>query len=124
MMIRAIHHAQVTVPADELKAAREFYIGFLGLPETERPKNFRPGGFWVVVGERTLHVGSEEDIDRQATRAHVAYEVDDLADIRRKLIAAGHEIEDPPPIPGHVRIHTRDPFGNLLEFIQPVEAGE
>ena len=52
-------------------------------------------------------------------RGHVAYEVDDLPGLRKKLIAAGHEIEDPVPIPGYTRFHARDPFGNFLEFIQP-----
>jgi hypothetical protein len=78
----------------------------------------KPGGFWVAVGDRALHIGLERGVDRLATRGHVAYEVNDLTTLREKLSAAGHEIEDPVPIPGYTRFHARDPFGNFLEFIQ------
>jgi catechol 2,3-dioxygenase-like lactoylglutathione lyase family enzyme len=120
-MIRAIHHAQVTIPPGATTAAKQFYCEFLGLREIARPPGMRPGGFWVAVGDRSLHVGAEEGIDRIATRAHVAYEVDDLPALRKKLTASGFAIEDPTPIPGYQRVHTRDPFGNLLEFIQPID---
>jgi catechol 2,3-dioxygenase-like lactoylglutathione lyase family enzyme len=118
-MIRAIHHAFITVPPESVAAARDFYCRLLGLREITRPPGVNVHGFWVAVGDRALHVGLEKDINRSATRGHVAYEVDDLAVIREKLIAAGHQIEDPVQIAGLTRFHTRDPFGNFLEFLQP-----
>jgi catechol 2,3-dioxygenase-like lactoylglutathione lyase family enzyme len=118
-MIRAIHHAYITVPPESVAAARDFYCRLLGLREIPRPPGVNVHGFWVAVGDRALHVGLEKDINRFATRGHVAYEVDDLAAVREKLIAAGHQIEDPVQIAGLTRFHTRDPFGNFLEFLQP-----
>jgi catechol 2,3-dioxygenase-like lactoylglutathione lyase family enzyme len=121
-MITGIDHVQITVPATGVAAARAFYCGFLGLPEIEKPAALRDrGGFWLRVGDRQVHVGTEEGIDRRATKAHVAYAVTDLAGWRSRLAAAGMEILDLPPIPGCERFEFRDPFGNRVEFIRVVQ---
>jgi catechol 2,3-dioxygenase-like lactoylglutathione lyase family enzyme len=121
-MITAIHHAQVCIPADGLARARKFYCGLLALPEVHRP--FGPNGFWVRVGDRNVHIGIDRDSDRPISKAHVAYQVDDLAEMRRRLMAAGVSIEIPEKMPGHERFQVRDPFGNLVEFIQPEVGNE
>jgi hypothetical protein len=36
------------------------------------------------------------------------------------LLAAGAQILESVPIPGYRRFEFRDPFGNRVEFIQPV----
>jgi catechol 2,3-dioxygenase-like lactoylglutathione lyase family enzyme len=79
------------------------------------------GGFWLQVGDRQVHVGTEEGIDRHATKAHVAYAVTDLAGWRARLARAGVEILDGIPIPGYARFEFRDPFGNRVELIESVE---
>lgn len=116
-MVIGIHHAQVCIPRDGLARAREFYCGLLELPEVQRP--FGPDGFWVRVGDRNVHFGFDADSDRAASKAHVAYQVADLAAMRRRLAAAGVGIEEPQKMPGHERFQVRDPFGNLVEFIEP-----
>lgn len=116
-MITAIHHAQVCFPADGIDTARRFYCGLLGLEEIFRP--FGPNGFWVRVGDRNVHFGIDTDSDRAASKFHVAYQVTDLAAMRCRLAAADVVIEDPEKMPGHERFQVRDPFGNLVEFIQP-----
>ena len=117
--ILGIHHVQITVPADREAEARRFYIDLLGLEEIEKPPKLRPTGFWVRIADgRTLHVGTEDGVDRRATRAHVAYEVADLAHWRNRLAAAGVEVQDQSPFWDCVRFHLRDPFGNQLELIQ------
>lgn len=122
MNIGRIHHIQITVPASEEAAARDFYLGFLGLTEIEKPRSLQGrGGFWVLLAGQELHVSLEEGVNRHATKAHVAYEVDDLAAWREKLTAAGLKIADSVPIPGYHRFEFRDPFGNRVEFIQPVK---
>lgn len=68
-----------------------------------------------------MHVGTEEGVVRQATKAHVAYAVIDVANWRARLAAAGVEILDGIPIPGHNRFEFRDPFGNRVELIETVE---
>jgi len=114
----SIDHIQITVPADAVAAARMFYCDMLGLPEIPKPKSLiGRGGFWVKVGDHALHVGTEEGVDRQATKAHVAYRVDDLEWWRAHLTEAGVSILDSTPIPGYSRFEFRDPFGNRVEFI-------
>lgn len=120
MKVVGVNHVQVNVTAAELPAAREFYLGFLGMTEIARPPVFKSDGFWFRAGEREMHIGVEENVDRRATRAHVAYEVTDLPGWRRKIEAAKLPIKDQPKIPGYERFHFRDPFGNNVELIQRI----
>jgi catechol 2,3-dioxygenase-like lactoylglutathione lyase family enzyme len=118
-MIIGIDHVQITVPRGQEPAAREFYCGVLGLTEIEKPDALKPrGGFWLAAGDRELHVGTEDGVDRQATKAHVALAVDDLFLWRKRLSERGIAVEDGVPIPGCERFEFRDPFGNRVEMIQ------
>jgi catechol 2,3-dioxygenase-like lactoylglutathione lyase family enzyme len=104
-----------------VEAARQFYCGVLGLTEMEKPEPLKGrGGFWLAVGDRQVHVGVEEGVDRPATKAHVAYRVADVASWRARLEAAGVEIFESVAIPGYERFEFRDPFGNRVEMIAPV----
>lgn len=79
-MIIGLHHAQITIPIGAEAQARAFYCGVLGLPEIAKPASLQGrGGFWVQVGAAQLHVGTEDGVDRAATKAHLAYLVSDLA---------------------------------------------
>ena len=118
-MITGIDHVQITVPADAVAAARAFYCGLLGLRAVEKPAALQErGGFWLQVGDRQVHVGTEEGVERHRTKAHVAYAVTDLAAWRARLRAAGVAIRDGIPIPGYSRFEFRDPFGNRVELIE------
>jgi len=122
-MILRIHHALITIPPEAEAQARQFYCEVLGLPEIPRPASLQGlGGFWVQVGDRELHVGTESGVERHATKAHLAYQVDELACWRSRLSAAGIVIQESIPIPGYARFECRDPFGNLLEFTQALPA--
>jgi SAM-dependent methyltransferase/catechol 2,3-dioxygenase-like lactoylglutathione lyase family enzyme len=124
-MIQNIHHVQITVAAADEATAHDFYVNVLGLREVEKPDSLKGrGGFWVEVGDQQLHVGIEEGVERARTKAHVAYQVDDLAAWRARLAAAGVAALESVPIPGFDRFECRDPFGNRLEFIQPVAVDE
>jgi catechol 2,3-dioxygenase-like lactoylglutathione lyase family enzyme len=121
MKIAAIHHAQITIPSGSEAEARAFYCDVLGLSEIEKPDSLkRRGGFWLQVGNVQMHVGLQDSIERHAMKAHLAYQVDDIAAWRVRLIKAGFPPEDSIPIPGYDRFECRDPFGNRLEFIQPL----
>jgi len=118
-MIMGIHHVQITISREDEQAARDFYCRVLALPEVEKPDSLKGrGGFWVQVGDRLLHVGIEEGGDRSRTKAHVAYQVSNLAEWRERLAAAGIAVLESVPIPGFTRFECRDPFGNRLEMIQ------
>ncbi|MEW9032680.1 MAG: glyoxalase, partial [Planifilum fimeticola] len=62
--IVGLHHAQITIPRGAEEQAREFYCGVLGLNEIEKPASLRArGGFWLQVGDREVHVGTEDGVD-------------------------------------------------------------
>jgi catechol 2,3-dioxygenase-like lactoylglutathione lyase family enzyme len=99
--------------------AREFYCGVLGLTEIPKPESLRGrGGFWMEAGGFQVHVGTEDDFDRSQTKAHIAYEVENLETWRRKLESRGIKILEGIPIPGFERFEFRDPFGNRVEFMK------
>jgi catechol 2,3-dioxygenase-like lactoylglutathione lyase family enzyme len=118
-MILAIHHAQITIPKGSEDEARKFYCELLRLREIPKPDELAGrGGFWLEIGDRQLHVGTEDNVERSTTKAHVAYQVDDLEVWRRTLRSNGVEIQEGVQIPGMRRFEFRDPFGNRLEFLQ------
>ena len=123
MTIRRLHHAQITIPRGAEAEARAFYCTLLGLCEVEKPGSLAGrGGFWLTVGDQQVHVGVEDDVERHQTKAHLAYEVDDVGAWRTRLAERGVAPAEQPPIPGYDRFEIRDPFGNRIEFIQPLSA--
>ena len=119
MTIKGLHHAQITIPKGSEDEARQFYCQLLGLSEIEKPESLKGrGGFWLQVGDRQVHVGTEDGVDRKATKAHLAYEVTNVEEWKTRFQQHGFEILDGVPIPGYVRFEIRDPFGNRTEFIQ------
>jgi catechol 2,3-dioxygenase-like lactoylglutathione lyase family enzyme len=123
MTIIGLHHAQITIPQGAEEQGRQFYCHLLQLPEIAKPASLQGrGGFWLQVGDRQVHVGTEDGVERKATKAHLAYQVTDLAQWRQRLQEDGIQILDGIPIPGFDRCEIRDPFGNRLELIQTLES--
>src|SRR5258706_11858324 len=121
MSIQRLNHVQITIPKGTEAQARAFYCDVLGLREIEKPASLQGrGGFWVQVGDQQVHIGTEDGVNRSMTKAHIAYEVDNLPTWQRKLEAQHIEIGDSIPISGYERFEFRDPFGNRVELIQPV----
>lgn len=120
-MINEIHHVQVTIPRGTEEQARQFYCQLLRLQEIKKPAVIEErGGFWLQVGNRQIHVGAEDGVERLATKAHIAYQVTNLAAMRNRLEENGVAIQEDVPLPGLARFQIRDPFGNKIEFIQPL----
>ena len=119
MIILGVQHAQITIPKGSETQARAFYCGVLGLQEIPKPEILRGrGGFWLEVGAFQIHVGTEDGFDRRATKAHIAYEVEDLEAWCEKLKANNVEILEGVQIPHYNRFEFRDPFGNRVEFLE------
>lgn len=114
-----IHHVQVAGPTGCETRMRAFYRDVLGWAELPKPPPLAArGGCWFAVpGGGELHVGIEDDF-RPARKAHPAFVVD-LDALVPSLQAAGHDVTwaDPAEIPGRRRLHTADPVGNRIEFI-------
>ena len=118
MGITGLDHVQVAAPRTSgvEEQARAFYGGLLGLAEIEKPESLKAnGGVWFSAGSQELHIGLEEPFS-PARKAHPAFNVDGLPALRARLEAAGVEVHDAQPIPGVVRFHVYDPFGNRIEL--------
>lgn len=119
-MIIGIHHVQITIPIGAEAEARAFYCTLLGLEEIAKPESLAArGGLWLAAGDRQVHIGTEDGVERLHTKAHIAYAVNDLAACRARLEGAGIAIIEGIPIPGYTRFEFRDPFGNRVELIEP-----
>ncbi|MBU2862220.1 GrpB family protein [Reinekea forsetii] len=119
MKIKSVNHVQVSIPVGGEEAARDFYVGVLGLIEIPKPAVLREnGGFWLEAGNIQIHFGCEDNPNRAATKAHVAYEVPNLETVRKSLAAKKIEVAESKQIPGCKRFETRDPFGNRIEFME------
>jgi catechol 2,3-dioxygenase-like lactoylglutathione lyase family enzyme len=118
-MILGIHHVQLTVPNGAEEEAHRFYCRVLGLPEIQKTARLTGrGGLWLQVGDHQVHIGVEGGVNRYVTKAHIAYEVSNLQEWKRKVATLGIEIIEIIPLSGHDRSEFCDPFGNRVEFIQ------
>ncbi len=118
-MILGLHHAHITIPKGSEDKGREFYCDLLGLSEIEKPESLKSrGGFWLKVGDREVHIGTEDVIDRTKSKAHLAYLADDITYWKDTLQQNGIDIIESIAIPGYRRFEFRDPFGNRVEMIQ------
>jgi catechol 2,3-dioxygenase-like lactoylglutathione lyase family enzyme len=118
-MITGLDHVQLAMPRGQEERARSFYAGLLGMTELPKPPVLAArGGCWFTSGTAMLHLGVEEPF-APARKAHPALLTDDLDGLAAALAAAGHAcVTADGEIPGVRRFHTRDPFGNRVEFQQ------
>lgn len=117
-MITALHHVNVTVPAELEDAAKQFYGLVLGLKQIPKPATSRQSGAWFEIGNAQLHL-SVEDEEQALSSRHVCFAVSDLAEAERRFREAGVVIiADPRPNPDSPRFYVRDPAGNQLEIAQ------
>ena len=120
MKLRMIEHVQLAMPAGQEDRARAFYGGLLKLTEVPKPPPLaRKGGAWFESDRIKVHLGVDKDF-RPATKAHVAFEVDDVRELIRSCREAGYEPIDDEPLDGYLRVFIHDPFGNRLEFMEPL----
>jgi catechol 2,3-dioxygenase-like lactoylglutathione lyase family enzyme len=108
------------MPKGEEAAARAFFVDVLGMDEVAKPPVLAArGGAWFRAGGIELHLGVEDDF-RPARKGHPGLLVDDLDDIAARLTAAGQDASWDADFPGFRRIYAHDPFGNRLEFLEPL----
>jgi catechol 2,3-dioxygenase-like lactoylglutathione lyase family enzyme len=113
-----IDHIQIAAPEGCESAARDFYGSVLGMKEIEKPPVLRArGGCWFECGSQQLHIGVERDF-RAAKKAHPAFAVFHLDELREKLRARGVRVIDDDNLPETRRFYAEDPWENRLEFIE------
>jgi len=113
-----LHHVQIGIPPGGEARAREFYGGALGLEEIPKPAHLAVrGGLWFRAGAQEVHIGIERD-HRALERAHPAFRVEGLEELRRRMTEHGADVYEDLPLPGFRRFYAKDPFGNRLEFLE------
>jgi catechol 2,3-dioxygenase-like lactoylglutathione lyase family enzyme len=123
-MITGIHHIQLCAPRGSEQEARHFYGELLGLPEIDKPVELKKrGGVWFECSGQQIHIGIEDPFT-PPQKAHPALSVAGLAVLRETLNAAGYATQDDDFFIGYNRFYVRDPFGNRIEFVEPVSGTE
>ena|SRR5271163_56917 len=117
LLVKRLHHVQLSIPTGEEERARAFYGDVVGLREIRKPESLiSRGGLWFEMGDVELHLGAEPVV--HPTKRHPGFEVEDLGSARALFESAGVKIQEEPVIPGRDRFSILDPFGNRIEFLQ------
>lgn len=116
MSIR-LQHVSIPRPPGSEAMTRAFYGGLLELTEIPAPNSISDMEvIWFKIGDDAeLHCFREEPLNDPSIR-HFCLVVDNLAETRARLKAAGYAPYDVEPIPGRPRFFCRDPFRNIIEF--------
>ncbi|PPA71725.1 VOC family protein [Jeotgalibacillus proteolyticus] len=115
---KGIDHVQLAAPKGSEEEAIKFFADVLGFKEIEKPAELKKrGGVWFTFGTSQLHIGIEEPF-QAAKKAHPAFEVQNLEELKRHLAANHVKFIDDPNLPGANRIYLSDPFGNRIELLE------
>ena len=120
-LFAGLHHVQLAIPAGSEEQARSFYGGVLGMTKLDKPTVLAArGGCWFRGGGWEVHLGVETPFT-PARKAHPGVLVTSLEVLEQRLLSAGVEVRWDDDFPGHRRFYADDPYGNRLEFLQPVQ---
>jgi catechol 2,3-dioxygenase-like lactoylglutathione lyase family enzyme len=113
-----IDHLQIAAPEGCESAARDFYGSILGMKEIEKPRALRArGGCWFQCGSQQVHIGVERNF-HPAKKAHPAFAVFRLDELRETLKSKRVPIVEDDDLPGTRRFYAEDPWGNRIEFVE------
>lgn len=114
----AIDHVQLAAPKGCEDKARKFFKDILGFDEMEKPDELRKrGGVWFKCGNVQIHIGVEESFS-PAKKAHPAFEIENIEELKKHLKANGIEVIEDDKLPGAKRFYISDPFGNRIEMLE------
>lgn len=127
--IRFTHLDHCSILITDVKKARAFYAGVLGLKEIAKPRTFDFVVLWFELGDgQTLHLLRKPEPDTRSPR-HFALRVVDIVAAREHFRLHGVAVQETGPIPHCDRFFVHDPDGNRIEVIQwhkqydPAESG-
>jgi catechol 2,3-dioxygenase-like lactoylglutathione lyase family enzyme len=126
-----LHHHGIRVgpSPEEVKKARDFYSGVLGLaPDPGRPHIPTIDGHWMDVGGTAqIHLMGVDGMskfakgpDQDPSRPHVALAVESIVETRQELDRMGVEywVTEGVVGPQSQQIFMYDPFHNMIELHQ------
>jgi predicted enzyme related to lactoylglutathione lyase len=118
MAVSFIHH--VGLPVFDLERAEAFYRDVLGIGRSEIP-SYSPGSIvFLACGDAMIHlIRYGDEIQRPGRKGvHWAFEVDDLEEAFRRVVASGCEIEIPVSARPDSTLYFffYDPEGNRIEL--------
>jgi|ERR1700733_2228810 len=120
VLIVGLDHIQLAMPPGEESAADSFYCDVLGFQRMPKPSHLEiRGGRWYVSNGVQVHLGVEQAF-APARKAHPGLVVSSLEKLKERLEGAGVAIVWDTQISGFDRFYVSDPFGNRLEFMQPI----
>ncbi len=126
----ALHHVQVACPPGGEDAARRFYGDGIGLTEVEKPEDLRGrGGAWFRAydvrgggqrGAPRRRRGPGRGLPARPTRRSSWTTSTRVAG---SVTAAGGDVDwsERDTFAGYRRFHVRDPHGNRVEVLQPLD---
>ena len=119
-IIVRLDHVQLAMPAGKEAAAEHFYCAVLGFERVAKPTELEQrGSCWFRSGAVNLHLGVDPAFT-PARKAHPAFVVTSLRVVQACLEAAGIPNVWDTQLAGFERFYASDPFGNRLEFVEPV----
>jgi hypothetical protein len=77
------------------------------------------GGVWFQAGTVQLHIGAEESFT-PARKAHPRSASPASARTSSRSPTAAPRSSRAGNLPGHLRFYSHDPFGNSIEFLEPL----
>jgi len=117
-MITGLDHIQLAMPKGMEPEARAFYQNLLCIPEIQKPDELvARGGCWFESKHVAVHLGVENADFVAAKKAHPAFRVENLTEVRKRLEGAGYICSEDEKLPGIIRFYSNDPFGNRIEFL-------
>jgi catechol 2,3-dioxygenase-like lactoylglutathione lyase family enzyme len=116
--VARVDHVQIAAPEGCERAAREFYGSILGLQEIKKPLVLPTrGGCWFQCDNQQVHIGVEPDF-HPSKKAHPAFLVFSLDELRQTLLARGINVVEGEDLPERRRFYADDPWGNRIEFVE------
>jgi len=118
-----VDHVQLAGPIGCEEDARHFFGDILGMEEIDKPEALKPnGGVWFRCGSHQVHIGIDKNFV-PANKAHPAIHVQNLADLKERIVSNGIPVKDDELLPGADRFYVDDPFGNRIEFLEWIALG-
>ncbi len=116
-MIR-LHHVGIPIPAGSEDQALAFYSQVPGFTHVPKPPDLHlDGGLWFLLADgRQIHLQIDIPLP-EGSRTHPAFLADDLDDLANLLSTYEIPLEWDDNWLNTRRFKIRDPFGNILEFI-------